>query len=397
MFVETFATPRLNELHQRYADFMQQEVYPLEEIFLKESPEAAFEAAHQLRNKAKEAGLFAPYLPEEDGGLGLSLLEFAQISELMGMSPLGHYVFNCQAPDIGNVELMHQFAPEHLKKQYLEPLMQGTTRSCFAMTEPENAGSNPVILSTTAVRDGDDYVINGHKWFTTAADGAIFTIVMAVTNPDEALHQRASMILVPLDNPGYKFIRNIPIMGEAGAGYISHAEIKFEDCRVPATNIIGKEGAGFALAQARLGPGRIHHCMRWIGICERVLDMMCRRAASRDMGRGMLAEKQVIQHWIAEARANINASRYMVLHTAEKIDKAGTKDARLDISTIKFLVSDVLMKTIDRALQVHGALGMTDDTLISFWYRHERASRIYDGPDEVHKSSLAKNILKQYR
>ncbi len=397
MFVETFATTRLKQLHGQYADFMQQYVLPLEDIFLKQSPEAAFEAAHQLRKKAKDAGLFAPYLPEHDGGLGLTLPEFAQISELLGMSPLGHYVFNCQAPDIGNIELLHQFASEALKETYLKPLMRGETRSCFSMTEPEHAGSNPVNMSTTAVREGDEYVINGHKWFTTAADGAAFAVVMAVTNPDDAPHKRASMILVPTHTPGFNLLRNIPIMGEAGAGYISHAEIQYTDCRVPTQNLIGAEGAGFMLAQARLGPGRIHHCMRWIGICERVLDMMCRRAASRDMGGQLLADKQVIQHWIAEARASINASRYMVLHTADKIEREGTQAARQEISTIKFFVSEVLMTTIDRAVQVHGALGITDDTLLSFWYRHERGSRIYDGPDEVHKSSLAKSILKQYK
>lgn len=403
MLVDVFATDRLRDLYPRYQAFMQAEVFPLEQVFLAQGPEAAFEQADAVRDKAKAAGLWAPFLPPHETGssisLGpdaLSLLEFAQISELLGLSPLGHYVCNCQAPDVGNMELMHAFASDELKKNYLEPLMKGEVRSCFSMTEPEHAGSNPVNMSTTAVREGDEYVINGHKWFTTAADGAYFTIVMAVTNPGEAPHQRASMILVPMDNPGVNLVRNIPIMGEAGSGWISHAEIKYENCRVPVSNLIGEAGSGFMLAQARLGPGRIHHCMRWIGICERVLDMMIKRAMSRDMGGRLLSDKQVIQHWIAEARADINASRYMVLHTAKKIDDEGTKAARLDISTIKFFVSDVLMKTIDRAIQVHGALGITDDTLLSFWYRHERGSRIYDGPDEVHKSSLAKNILKSY-
>ncbi|HSF55523.1 MAG TPA: acyl-CoA dehydrogenase family protein, partial [Algoriphagus sp.] len=209
--------------------------------------------------------------------------------------------------------------------------------------------------------------------------------------------QRASMIIVPLDNPGFKLIRNIPIMGEAGEDYLSHAEVKFEACIVPVSNLIGTEGQGFALAQERLGPGRIHHCMRWIGICERVFDMMCKRAISRELDIGKpLAEKQTIQNWIAESRAEIKASRLMVLDTAEKMQQFGAKAVREDISTIKFFVADVLMKVIDRAIQVHGALGITDDTLLSFWYRHERGARIYDGPDEVHKSALAKSILKSY-
>ncbi|HSI75600.1 MAG TPA: acyl-CoA dehydrogenase family protein, partial [Lunatimonas sp.] len=241
-------------------------------------------------------------------------------------------------------------------------------------------------------------VINGHKWFTTGADGAAFSIVMVVTDPDNMNpYQRASMILVPLDTPGCKLVRNIPIMGDAGEDYLSHGELTFLDCKVPKRNLIGEAGQGFALAQERLGPGRIHHCMRWIGICERVLEMMCRRAISRELNPGkFLSQQQTIQNWIAESAAEIKASRLMVLDTAKKIQKVGNKAAKEEISMIKFFVSDVLMKVIDRAIQVHGALGITDDTLLSFWYRHERGARIYDGPDEVHKSVLARKILKNY-
>jgi alkylation response protein AidB-like acyl-CoA dehydrogenase len=307
-------------------------------------------------------------------------------------------IFNCNAPDIGNMELMHQFASAELKEKYLHPLMNGEIRSCFAMTEPEFAGSNPVNMATTAQREGNQYVINGHKWFTTAADGANFTIVMAVTdaqNPNPYL--RASMVLVPLENPGFQLVRNISIMGEAGEDYFSHAEVRFTNCKVPIENLIGQEGQGFALAQARLGPGRIHHCMRWIGICERAFDLMCNRAATRKLSdHKFLGQQQIVQAWIAECRANINAARLMVLHTAYKMEKEGAKAAKEEISTIKFFVADVLMKTLDKAIQVHGALGITDDTLLSFWYRHERGARIYDGPDEVHKVSLAKAILKGY-
>ena len=296
------------------------------------------------------------------------------------------------------MELLHQFGSEEQKEKWLGPLQRGEIRSCFAMTEPQLPGSNPVHLATTATRNEEEYVIQGHKWFTTAADGAQFTIVMAVTNPDApSPYQKASMILLPLDTPGYTLVRNISIMGEAGEDYLSHAEVKFEQCRVPLANRIGLEGKGFALAQERLGPGRIHHCMRWIGICERAFDMLCRRALSRELEVGKsLADKQTIQNWIAESRAEIKASRLMVLDTAQRMQELGAKAVKEDISTIKFFVADVLMKVIDRAIQVHGALGITDDTLLSFWYRHERGARIYDGPDEVHKSALARSILKNY-
>jgi alkylation response protein AidB-like acyl-CoA dehydrogenase len=391
-----FESDKALELVPRYREFLEKHIIPLEQGAIYGSFRAHLPALHALRAKAKEMGLFAPHLPVSHGGLGLSLVEFASISEVLGTSPLGHYVFNCNAPDIGNMELMHQFASPYLQDTYLRPLERGEIRSCFAMTEPEHAGSNPVHMSTTAVRDGDEYVINGHKWFTSSADGASFTIVMAVTNPSaENKYARASMILVPLDTPGYRRIRNISIMGDEGEDYLSHSEVEFVNCRVPVSHLIGEEGSGFSLAQVRLGPGRIHHCMRWIGICERALGMMCDRAIERELNPGhSLAMQQTIQNWIAESAAEIKASRLLVLNTAHKIEKDGAKAAKEDISTIKFFVSDVLMKVIDRAIQVHGGLGITDDTLLSFWYRHERGARIYDGPDEVHKTVLAKSILK---
>lgn len=394
-----FESDKALELVPRYRDFLEKYIIPLEQGAIYGSFRAHLPQLRALRAKAKELGLFAPHLPVSHGGLGLSLVEFASISEVLGTSPLGHYVFNCNAPDIGNMELMHQFASPYLQETYLRPLERGEIRSCFAMTEPEHAGSNPVHMSTTAVRDGDEYVINGHKWFTSSADGASFTIVMAVTNPsEENKYARASMILVPLDTPGYRRIRNISIMGDEGEDYLSHSEVEFVNCRVPVSHLIGEEGSGFQLAQVRLGPGRIHHCMRWIGICERALGMMCDRAIERELNPGhSLAMQQTIQNWIAESAAEIKASRLLVLNTAYKIEKDGAKAAKEDISTIKFFVSDVLMKVIDRAIQVHGGLGITDDTLLSFWYRHERGARIYDGPDEVHKTVLAKSILKSRR
>lgn len=397
--VSLFQTDKINALLPKYKFFLEKEVYPIEVQIINNPFRQSLPVLEKLRAKAKEQNLWAPHLSEQEGGLGLSLVEFAQVSELVGTSPVGHYIFNCQAPDIGNMELMHQFASAELKEKYLIPLRQGKIRSCFAMTEPDFAGSNPVNMATTATREGDYYIINGHKWFTTGADGAAFTIVMALTDPqNQNQYSRASMILVPLSTPGYELVRNIPIMGDAGEDYMSHGEVKFTNCKVPASNLIGEEGKGFALAQARLGPGRIHHCMRWIGICERAFDLMGKRASSRKLSIDkVLADQQMIQFWIAESRAEINAARLMVLHTAYSMEKEGAKAVKDEISTIKFFVADVLMKVIDRAIQVHGALGITDDTLLSFWYRHERGARIYDGPDEVHKSALAKSILKKYR
>ncbi|HEU0054446.1 MAG TPA: acyl-CoA dehydrogenase family protein [Longimicrobium sp.] len=388
----------LDDALARIRRIVREELAPLEARFLAEPFRAVKPAVHAVRERVKAEGLWAPHLPPEMGGMGLSLTDFARVSEALGWSPLGHYAFNCQAPDIGNMELLHAHGSAEQRRRWLEPLARGEIRSCFAMTEPEHAGSNPVWLSTTARREGGEYVIDGHKWFTSSADGAAFAIVMAVTDPNAPRpHERASQIVVPADAPGFRIVRNIPVMGEAGEDYFSHAEVVFEGCRVPVEHRIGGEGAGFALAQERLGPGRIHHCMRWIGVCERAFDLMCRRAVARQLVPGEpLGAKQAVQHWIAESRAEIDAARLMTLDAAAKIDRAGARGARVEISTIKFFVAGVLQRVLDRAIQVHGALGMTDDLLLSFWYRHERGARIYDGPDEVHKSLVAREILKSY-
>jgi acyl-CoA dehydrogenase len=389
---------RIDGIVERVRAFMESDVYPLEEHPRRKAFNELRPALEEKRRKAKESGLWTPHVPEEWGGLGLSLSEFGRISEVMGRSPYGLFVFNCQAPDAGNIEVLISQGSEEQQERFLRPLLGGEIRSCFSMTEPEHAGSNPVELSTRAVRDGDDYVIDGHKWFTTAADGAAFAIVMAVTNPEaENPYARASQILVPTDTPGFRLVRNISVMGEEGEGWLSHGEILYENCRVPVSNRLGEEGAGFAIAQERLATGRIHHCMRWIGICERAFEMMCERAAARHIGSGQpLASKQTIHNWIAESRADIDAARLMVLDTARKIDGEGPDAARIEISLIKFFVARVLDTVLDRALQTHGALGMTDDILLSFWTRHERGSRIYDGPDEVHKSRVARRILRDY-
>jgi alkylation response protein AidB-like acyl-CoA dehydrogenase len=379
-------------------EFVQKELVPIEPLVLRRGFSAMLPELAQKRRMVKQMELWAPNHPKEYGGMGLDLKEHALVSESLGRSILGHYVFGCQAPDAGNIEILHLFGTPQQKEKWLGPLVEGKIRSCFSMTEVEMPGSNPVMLETTAVKEGDDYVINGQKWYTSSSDGAQFAIVMAVTNPEAALHQRASMIIVPTDTPGFNPVRNIPVMGEAGSDWFGHGEILYQNCRVPRSNLLGAEGAGFAIAQERLGPGRIHHCMRWIGICHRCFDLMCRRAVSRPIAPGKtLASKEIIQAWIAECAADIQAARLMVLHAADRIDTVGAKAARIDISMIKFVVANTMMKVIDRALQVHGGLGMTDDTIIAFLYRHERAARIYDGADEVHKLSVGRQILRTYQ
>ena len=378
-------------------EFVREELLPLERPFLRHDFDTLLPLIEEKRRLAKRLGLWLPQIPEAEGGMGLSLYDHGLVSELLGRTPLGHYALNCQAPDAGNMEILIEHGTPEQKERFLVPLLAGDVRSCFSMTEPENAGSNPTWLSTTAEKDGDDYIINGHKWFTTAADGAAFAIVMAVTDPAASRYGRASMIIVPTDTPGFQIVENTSVMGERGQDWASHAEIRYSDCRVPQANLLGEEGAGFAIAQQRLGPGRIHHCMRWIGICERAFDLMCRHAALRELAPGRpLAETGPVQTWVAESRAEIDSARLLVLQTAHKIDVEGAYAARDDISLIKFHTAGVLQNVLDRAIQIHGALGMTDETPLAFWYRHERAARIYDGPDEVHKWSVARRILSRY-
>ena len=379
-------------------EFMDREVIPLESVML-HGDEATLQAGVEAAQaKAKQMGLWAPNHPVEFGGLGLSMVDHGLFAEAVGRSPLGMTVFGTQAPDAGNIEILHTWGSDEQKETWLRPLVEGKIRSCFSMTEPETAGSNPTLLATRAETDGDDYVINGQKWFTSSADGAAVAIVMAVTDPDAPPHQRASMILVPTDTPGFNLVRNVSVMGHAGSGHASHGEVIYQSCRVPRTNLLGPEGSGFLIAQDRLGPGRIHHCMRWLGIASRAFDMMCTRANERviDGDGGTLADRQVIQHWAAELSAEISSVRLLTLHTAWQIDRHGAKAARDEISAIKFSVANTMLKAVDTAIQVHGALGVTDDTVLAYWYRHERAARIYDGADEVHKSSLGRRILRRY-
>jgi acyl-CoA dehydrogenase len=389
-------SPPIQDLARAARRVVDEQILPVERVVLERGFAAAEAEIAALRDRLRREGLLALPLPAEWGGGGLSLLDFATIGEVLGRSVIGHYVFNVQAPDAGNMELLlHHGTPEQ-KERWLRPLVAGTIRSCFGMTEPEFAGSNPVRLGTTARREGDQYVLDGHKWFTSSADGAAFCIVMAVTNPEAAKpHARASQILVPTDTPGFAIVQNLAVMGERGEGWMSHAEVRLDGARVPVANRIGPEGAGFALAQERLGPGRIHHCVRWLGICERAFDLMCERAASRELAPGKpLGHRQMVQEWIAESRAEIEAARLLVLRTAWRIDHEGAAAARDDVSLIKFHTAAVLQRVLDRAIQTHGALGLTEATPLAFWWRHERGARIYDGADEVHKSAVARRLLE---
>lgn len=376
---------------------LEDEVFPLEKLLLAGEYEKLKEAIKTVQTKVKSLGLWAPNLPADVGGTYSGLVDLALFGEVLGQSPVGHICFGTQAPDAGNAELLHLHGSDEQNAEWLVPLASGSIRSCFAMTEPHTAGSNPTLLDTTAVLDGDEWVINGRKWFTSSADGAQFTIAMVITEPDAAKHARASMIIVPLDNPGFRIVRNIPVMGHAGHGYFSHSEVEFTDCRVPVTNLIGQRGQGFLLAQDRLGPGRIQHCMRWLGICQRSLDIMCRYVQTRAINSSQtLADQQIIRQMIAQSSAELAAARALVLETAWRVENESFKAAKENVSLIKFYTADVLQRIVDRAIQAHGALGVTDDTILAFFYREERAARIYDGPDEVHQMSVAKSILRRY-
>ena len=396
--MEFSESARVTAIRGAVREFMQAEVFPLEPALRSQGFVALQPALEQVRTRARQTGLWAAHVPEEHGGAGLSLAEFAHMSEELGKSPLGHYCFNVQAPDVGNMEILMQHGTAEQQERFLHPLVRGEIRSCFTMTEPEFAGSNPVWLGTTARRHGDEWVLRGHKWFASSADGAAFAICMALTAPESGdPYRRASMIIVPTDTPGFELIGNLSVMGERGGGWASHGEVSYQDARVPLHNLLGREGEGFAIAQERLGPGRIHHCMRWIGVCERAFDILCRHAASRELAPGVpLGSKQIVQGWIAESRAEIHAARLMVLHAAWRIEAEGARAAREEISIIKFTVARTLQRVLDRAIQGLGGLGMTDDTPLAYWYAHERAARIYDGADEVHVESVARRILRGY-
>jgi acyl-CoA dehydrogenase len=378
---------------EQVRSFMEEHVYPNESALARED-EAADALVAALRQEAKDAGLWAPHLPPEAGGSGSGFLEYAYLNEEIGRSMYAQLVFGCQAPDAGNGEILHLFGTGRQKKEFLEPLVSGATRSFFGMTEPEVSGSDPTGLLSRAVRDGDEWVINAHKWFSSGADGAGFGIVMVVTEPDAEAHRRASMILVPTDAPGYELVRKIPVMGHEGRGWGTHCETRFTDVRVPFENVLGEPGDGFRIAQKRLGPGRIHHVMRWLGQMQRAFDLMCSYSLVRKTFGEPLADKQTIQNWIAESAAEIQACRLLTMQAAQRIDDGD--EARVEVSALKFYAAKVLNDVIDRALQVHGGLGMTEDTPLASMWRQARAGRIYDGPDEVHKMVVARRVLRAY-
>jgi acyl-CoA dehydrogenase len=386
------ATEAYAELRDAYRAFMDAHVYGAEAALARED-DAADALIEELRARAKGEGLWAPHLPPEAGGTGRGFLAYAHLNEEIGRSLWAQLVFNCQAPDAGNGEILHLFGTEEQKEQFLRPLVEGTTRSFFSMTEPEVSGADPTGLRTTAVLDGDEWVIDGHKWFSSGAEGAGFAIVMAVTDPEAERHRRMSQILVPAETPGIE-IEPVPVSGHRGRGWSTHCEVTFAGVRVPAENLLGERGDGFRIAQKRLGPGRIHHVMRWLGQMQRAFDLMCRYALEREAFGGPLAGKQTVQNWIADSAAEIQACRLMTLDAARKID-AGS-EARVEISLIKFYAARVLNEVIDRAVQVHGGLGLTDRTPLAGMLAAARAGRIYDGPDEVHRMVVSRRILKEY-
>lgn len=384
--------PELETARRAVGAFMDQHVYPNESQIV-EDEGIPVELERDLQARVKELGLWAPNLPSEWGGMGIGFIGQALLNEIIGRSVIAPRIFGSAAPDAGNAELLIIAATPEQKERYLRPLAGGDVRSCFAMTEPEVSGSDPTGLRTTAVRDGDEWDINGHKWFISGAIGSAFAIVMAVTDPEADAHARASMILVPTNTPGFRIVRAVPVMGSGGVG--GHCEIRFENCRVPVSNLLGEQRQGFKLAQARLGPGRIQHCMRWIGAAQRSFEMMCQYALKRESFGEPLAKKQTIQNWIADSAAEINAARLMTLEAAWKMDRED--DARVEISLIKFFAARVLHDVIDRAIQVHGALGYSKDTPLEMFYRDARAARIYDGPDEVHRQVVAQRILRGFQ
>ncbi|MHB1785111.1 MAG: acyl-CoA dehydrogenase family protein [Acidimicrobiales bacterium] len=381
--------------------FVREEIFPLETLGLDHG--GLLQMIKPLQDQVKARGLWASHLPPEMGGGGMGQVKLGLMHEILGQSSYGPVVFGNNAPDSGNAEIIaagiEMGGNQAHRERWMQPLLDGKLRSAFSMTEP-GAGADPTLIATRAVRDGDEWVINGHKWFTSNGSVADFLVVMAVTNPDVHPYQGSSMIIVPAGAPGVDIVRDIPTMEhpEPHFGVFGgHSEIIYTDVRVPYDNLIGNEGDGFVLAQKRLGPGRIHHCMRWLGQSKRAFDMLCERAVSRYTHKSYLAEKQTVQNWVAESMAEMTAARLMTLQAAWKMDQVGAPAARVEIAMIKYYGAQVLYNVIDRAVQVHGSLGFSTDLPLEHMYRAARAARIYDGPDEVHKVTVARQVLKNYK
>jgi acyl-CoA dehydrogenase len=394
-------SPRTVELRDRIRGFMEEHVFPVEIEAMRALDEEVApgvpypEILIEIRERARGEGLWNLFMPDERYGAGLTNWEYAALCEEMGRSPaVAPMAFNCSAPDTGNMEILAEHGTDEQRERWLQPLLDGEIRSCFSMTEPEVSGSDPTTLRTRAELAGDEWVIDGHKWFTSGAVGAAVAIAMVVTDPDAHPYARASMILVPVDNPGFDLVRPVPVMGHSGGP--GHCEIRYESCRVPAANLLGPRGAGFVIAQDRLGPGRIHHCMRAIGTAERAIEMMCRRASEREAFGSKLADKQFVQDFVAKSRMEVDQARLLTMLAAWKMDTEGKRAARQEISMIKVVAANMVMDVLDRAIQVHGSLGMSDDTPLAWMWRFSRMLKVADGPDEVHKMVIARREINRW-
>ena len=392
-----------SELTTEYLDrlnaFMDQHVYPAEPVHAQQADDQgnrteATPILHTLKREAKSQGLWNLFLPDAEYGPGLANVEYAPLAEVMGRSmELAPEATNCSAPDTGNMEVIHDFGTDEQKERWLAPLLDGEIRSCFSMTEPDVASSDPLNLETTITRDGDDYVVDGTKWWSTGgvSPDCEIAIVMGVTNPEASPRERYSMILVPMATEGVEVVRDLSVFGYHDRG--GHAEIRYDQVRVPESDLIAGEGAGYMIAQARLGPGRIHHCMRSIGMAERAFDLMVARAKDRTAFGGPIAAQGVVQDWIAEARWRIDQARLLVLHTAWLLDTAGNREARREISAIKVVAPRAMLWVLDKAIQVHGGAGVSDDTPLARMWAMGRTLRIADGPDEVHQMVIARREI----
>jgi acyl-CoA dehydrogenase len=395
-------SPRAEDLRRRVAAFMEEHVYPAEATYRRQLDEGPDRwqvppVIDELKSKARAAGLWNMFLPRREFPEGLSNLEYAPLCEIMGRSPIGPEAFNCSAPDTGNMETLARYGNAAQKDRWLNPLLDGKIRSCFAMTEPEVASSDATNIRAQIRREGDDYIINARKWWTSGAldPRCKIAILMGLTNPDGPRHKRQSMILVPLDAPGVRVLRPLTVFGYDDAPH-GHAEVVFENVRVPAANVLLGEGRGFEIAQGRLGPGRIHHCMRSIGVAERALETLCHRALNRTAFGRTIADHGVTRHWIAESRIEIDQARLLTLHAAHMMDTAGNKAARAEIAMIKVVAPNVAQRVVDRAIQVCGGAGVSQDFHLAYAYAHSRALRLADGPDEVHRETVAKMELAKY-
>jgi acyl-CoA dehydrogenase len=351
----------------------------------------------ELKAEARKRGLWNLFLPDDEDGAGLTNVEYAPLAEIMGRTEIAPEATNCNAPDTGNMELLHMFATDEQRERWLRPLLDGEIRSAFGMTEPDVASSDARNIQSRIVRDGDDYVINGRKWWSSgaASERCRIGIFMGVTDPDAEPYRQQSMILVPMDTPGVRVVRELPVFGHFD-GHGGHPEVEFVDVRVPASNLLANEGDGFMIAQARLGPGRIHHCMRLIGMAERAFDLMCQRALVREPFGRPIAQQGMFHHWVAQARVKIEQARLLTLKAAYLMDTVGNKGARMEIAAIKIVAPEMAGWVLDKAIQVHGGAGVSDDTPLAMMWAHARTLRLADGPDEVHEMALARREMKQY-